>query len=198
MTDNEKVTLMTVHTAKGLEYNYVFIYSFNEGVFPNERSKSENGIEEERRLAYVAITRAKKELFITSNRDYSYVLGRAGEPSMFVKEAGLKTESPFRSGNILFASKPNNNSNILYRFNKNDSNKAGVATKKSGGSNFFDLNKQNGNGISWNVGDKLNHTFFGDGVVKAVEDGNIIVVEFANFGVKKLLGNHKALSKKGD
>ena len=58
---------MTIHAAKGLEFDNVFVYSLCEGIFPNERSVGEGGqpaLEEERRLAYVAFTRAKKQLFI--------------------------------------------------------------------------------------------------------------------------------------
>ena len=61
------VQLMTIHAAKGLEFDNVFVYSLCEGIFPNERSVGEGGqpaLEEERRLAYVAFTRAKKQLFI--------------------------------------------------------------------------------------------------------------------------------------
>ena len=67
--DGNYVSLMTVHTAKGLEFDDVFIYGFNEGVFPSSRAieESNKGIEEERRLAYVAITRARKKLFICLN-----------------------------------------------------------------------------------------------------------------------------------
>ena len=64
------VTLTTIHSAKGLEYKVVFIIGMNEGIFPSERSIKErdDGLEEERRLFYVAITRAKEKLFISSTK----------------------------------------------------------------------------------------------------------------------------------
>lgn len=67
---NETVTLTTIHSAKGLEYRVVFIIGMNEGIFPSERSIKErdDGLEEERRLFYVAITRAKEKLFISSTK----------------------------------------------------------------------------------------------------------------------------------
>ena len=65
---NDQVVLMTIHSAKGLEFPYVFLIGMEEGVFPSEMSKySEADLEEERRLAYVGITRAKKELYISNS-----------------------------------------------------------------------------------------------------------------------------------
>ena len=83
------VSLMTVHAAKGLEFDTVFIVNFNEGVFPSTRSIQEGGkaaLEEERRLCYVAMTRAKKRLFITWNQGYSYMLETYKTPSRFLNE----------------------------------------------------------------------------------------------------------------
>ena len=86
--DAMKVTLMTIHSAKGLEFPYVFLIGMEEGVFPSEMSKySEADLEEERRLAYVGITRAKKELYI-SNSVSRMLYGRTqrNEPSRFLRE----------------------------------------------------------------------------------------------------------------
>mgnify|MGYP000105085702 CR=1 FL=1 len=79
---------MTIHSAKGLEFPYVFLIGMEEGVFPSEMSKySEADLEEERRLAYVGITRAKKELYI-SNSVTRMLYGRTqrNEPSRFLRE----------------------------------------------------------------------------------------------------------------
>jgi DNA helicase-2/ATP-dependent DNA helicase PcrA len=65
--DNNKVKLMTIHTAKGLEAPFVFVVGLNEGIFPSRRAKNREKLEEERRLAYVAFTRAKKMLFLTES-----------------------------------------------------------------------------------------------------------------------------------
>ena len=68
--DEDAVTLMTLHSAKGLEFPVVFIVGFEEGIFPSNQSKSEDGgIEEERRLLYVGITRAKKILYLSSSKE---------------------------------------------------------------------------------------------------------------------------------
>lgn len=83
------VTLMTVHAAKGTEFDTVFIGSVNEEVFPSGRAMSESGLtglEEERRLMYVAMTRAKSHLFISWNQGYSYQSGHSKTPSRFLKE----------------------------------------------------------------------------------------------------------------
>lgn len=101
------VQLMTIHAAKGLEFDNVFVYSLCEGIFPSERSLIEGGsaaLEEERRLAYVAFTRAKQQLFLSDSSGYSYVLDKVKTPSRFVKELpeecldelGMKPKSTFK------------------------------------------------------------------------------------------------------
>ncbi len=85
----DAVNLMTVHAAKGLEFSTVFVTNLNEGIFPNERAINENGragLEEERRLMYVAMTRAKKHLFLSWNNGYSFMLEGPKTPSRFLKE----------------------------------------------------------------------------------------------------------------
>ena len=89
LDNGEFVQLMTIHAAKGLEFDRVFVYSLCDGIFPNERSINEGGqqaLEEERRLAYVAFTRAKKQLFLSDSYGYSYVLDKLKTTSRFVKE----------------------------------------------------------------------------------------------------------------
>lgn len=92
MGSGDFVSLMTVHTAKGLEYPYVFVVGLNEGVFPSNRSLEENGyigLEEERRLCYVAFTRAEKRLYLSCNADYSYVLQAKKSPVVSLKKRNL-------------------------------------------------------------------------------------------------------------
>ena len=87
----EKISLMTLHSAKGLEFNYVFLPGWEEGIFPNQRSLDENGnkgLEEERRLGYVGITRARKNLYISYvnfRKQYNYSIYRS-IPSRFLSE----------------------------------------------------------------------------------------------------------------
>lgn len=84
----ECVELMTVHAAKGLEFDTVFVSDLNDGIFPNERALNESsrGIEEERRLAYVAFTRAKNHLYLCEAGGYSFILQRMRNTSRFIKE----------------------------------------------------------------------------------------------------------------
>ncbi len=91
----EKVSIMTLHSAKGLEFDYVFLPGWEEGIFPNQRSLDENGnkgLEEERRLAYVGITRARKKLrisFVNFRKQYNYNIYRS-IPSRFLSELPKK------------------------------------------------------------------------------------------------------------
>lgn len=88
----DHVTLMTVHTSKGLEFNNVFIAGFSDSIFPSAKALEENeddGLEEERRLAYVAITRAKERLFISDSKGYSIDFKFQKKPSRFLKEMGV-------------------------------------------------------------------------------------------------------------
>ena len=89
---SDYVSLMTVHAAKGLEFDSVFILGFSDGVFPSKRAMDEGGseaLEEERRLAYVAITRAKERLYISDARGYSIDYTTQKRPSRFLKEMGI-------------------------------------------------------------------------------------------------------------
>lgn len=89
------VSLMTVHAAKGLEFPIVFIVALNEGVFPSSRTLDEDGkqgLEEERRLMYVAMTRAKEHLILSWNKGYSYRLAAYKSPSRFIQELPQKAK----------------------------------------------------------------------------------------------------------
>lgn len=93
---SDYVSLMTVHSAKGLEYQNVFILGFSDGVFPSKRAMDEGGnaaLEEERRLAYVAVTRAKDRLFITDARGYSIDHRFQKKPSRFLEEMGINVRT---------------------------------------------------------------------------------------------------------
>ncbi len=89
---NDYITLMTVHAAKGLEYKNIFIAGFSDGVFPSQRAIDEGGVpavEEERRLAYVAVTRAKERVFISNSRGYAIDYKTQKKPSRFIEEMGI-------------------------------------------------------------------------------------------------------------
>lgn len=81
--DHDKVKLMTVHTSKGLEFPYVFLCGMNEGIFPSRKTKTREGMEEERRLAFVAMTRAKKRLYLSEAKGRN-LDGSPRYPSRFI------------------------------------------------------------------------------------------------------------------
>ena len=196
--DGDYVTLMTVHTAKGLEYPVVFVVRFNDNVFPNARSLSDTGflgIEEERRLAYVAFTRAKEKLYVTYCYDYSYVVQSHLTPSFFLKEAGLNANTnenkvPFFNRQNTFQSKYFKDDGFDYEINDNFNTDKPKTLKEE-----IDFNQEINNDIQWSIGDRLHHKNLGDGTVIAVDGDGIITVKFDEHGEKDLMGNHKFLSK---
>lgn len=172
--DGDFVTLMTVHTAKGLEFPYVFVMGLNEGVFPSARTLEDNpvmGLEEERRLCYVAYTRAKKRLSLSCNREYSYVLSGPKIPSRFFKEAGLYFQKagwvPEEKKQPVFSHQP-------------------LVQKAQVSQNHVD---------DWRIGDLVHHEKFGDGIVLAVVDQTILTIGFSQVGKKSILANHPSLSR---
>lgn len=206
MNEGNYVTLMTIHIAKGLEFDNVFIIAMNAGSFPSMRAENESGHdgkEEERRLAYVAMTRARKRLFMTCNTGYSFVTDNRAMPSEFFEDAGLKFPAsqgygPYEGG----AYAPRQSG-------------GGWKTASRGTTSFFadgesidpfekePENKESipeapkDNGITdWKVGDIAIHEKFGEGIVLSIIDKTIIVVDFASAGKKTLLANHPMLSRK--
>ncbi len=94
--NNEAVHLMSVHAAKGNEFDYVFIYNFSEGLFPNEKAILEGLLEEERRIAYVAMTRARKKLYLCESRGYSVINDRVKTTSRFINEIDSRFITQFK------------------------------------------------------------------------------------------------------
>ena len=162
---DDEVTLMTIHSAKGLEFTVVFLIGMEEGIFPHANSLLEdNGLEEERRLCYVGITRAKEILYLTnSKRRMLYGKDTMNPPSRFIDE--IKSDYIERIDTI-----------------KDEAQKIASSEMYIEGSND-DLN----------VGDTINHDTLGIGVVLSV-DGSLIEVAFKT-GIKKLMKNHKSIKK---
>lgn len=187
IVDKDQISLMTIHVAKGLEFNYVFVVGMNEGVFPSMKTMEENGhdgIEEERRLAYVAFTRAKKKLYVTGNTGYSFVLGDYGRQSSFISEAGLvNNKKPYQPKSF---TRPNS---VGYFWDEpSDDFYSDIKPKEE--------EKPKTNGITdWQIGDELTHEVFGKGVVVKVIDDTMIEVNFDNHGRKTLLSNHPKIHR---
>ncbi len=182
-SNESKVTLMTIHAAKGLEFPVVFLCGFEDGVFPL-RSAIEEGadeLEEERRLAYVAITRAEDILIITNAQSrYQYGNRTANPESMFIREI---SEEYLNKTGVQSRSRPSFSlSEVLEP--KKEEPKRNIKT--------ISLN----NNASWNSGDKVEHESFGEGVVVGVK-GEVVSIAFsAPHGIKKLMGSHPALKKR--
>lgn len=164
--DEEKVTLMTMHAVKGLEYDYVFIVGLEEGLFPHQNCfDSADSLEEERRLMYVAITRAKKKLYIINARSRMlYGKVSSNVPSRFIYEIGEDLIDEIKKENK-FIEKPKINKSEMF----NEDN---------------ELNK----------GDFIKHEKYGSGVVLSI-DGSIATISFTHGGIKKLMKNHKSITK---
>lgn len=171
--DSQYVSLMTIHMAKGLEFDYVFVLGLSEGIFPSFRalSESDEGIEEERRLAYVAFTRAKKQLYLTDSEGFSFVTDSPKISSRFVEEIGkegikhLGTRPRFKTSNYI-------NTNLS-------------KDELVGNNQVSD----------WASGDFVIHDTFGKGVVVKV-NGNTLDIAFElPAGLKTLMAGHKALKK---
>ena len=192
LVDGEFVTLMTVHTAKGLEYPVVFVVRFNAGVFPHARSFAESGykgLEEERRLAYVAMTRAKELLYLTYAGDYSYVLGGNLLPSQFLKESGNEQLNK-EEYNSFRGKKPAKS----YHFDDEIDDKPFSLDEPI----RQDFSQEVNDVDEWQVGDIVIHKKFGEGTVIELEGDGIIKVNFKEHGIKSIMGNHPSVSKGGN
>lgn len=190
--DSKRVTLMTLHAAKGLEFPYVYMSGMEEGLFPSSMSLftgNESDVEEERRLCYVGITRAKKELCMTfakfrmQNGDMRYgTLSRfvTEIPSEFVQSnTKSRSRSDFRAGS--YEKKSNNNSENYY----NEVYRKSIEIKKT-------------SKLNYDVGDRVRHISFGEGRVIDIEDGAKdykVSVDFDKFGVKKMFAGFAKLEK---
>lgn len=162
---NDEVTLMTIHSAKGLEFDVVFLIGMEEGIFPHQNAFiEENGIEEERRLCYVGITRAREKLFLTNaKRRMLYGRESLNQPSRFIQEIDKEYL---------------------------EETKTSKEMKKIDRNHFYsdeDIDYQNG--------DIVNHDTYGKGVVISVDKTIVTIAFSNKIGIKKLMKNHKSLKK---
>jgi len=187
------VTLMTLHNAKGLEYDTVFVIGCEDGVFPHSRSVEAGDIEEERRLCYVGLTRARRELFLTHARTRAMYGGREWNvPSRFLGEipAELTDAAEQTSARAAAASW------------------SGAGSGWGGGGSTWSPNPWSGAGggaaadapapaASFALGDDVTHAKFGEGVVTGLEPGGLVVVRFATDGSeRKLMADLAPLKKR--
>jgi DNA helicase II / ATP-dependent DNA helicase PcrA len=178
------VTLMTLHNAKGLEYPIVFMIGCEEGVFPHSRAIEEGGLEEERRLAYVGITRAQRDLYVTYARTRAVFGARSyGARSRFVDEVPLAlTDRP--AGPTLGVGGVRDRALSW-------SAGGGIGSPAAGGSGGGGIAWASGRGeeaaASFRLGEDVAHPAFGEGVVTGVEAGGIVVIHFSRDGSERKL-----------
>ncbi len=181
--DEGLVTLMTLHNAKGLEYPIVFMIGCEEGVFPHSRALDEGGLEEERRLCYVGITRAERDLYLTSARTRTVFGARNfGAPSRFIAEipadlTDREVQSPRAFGGM----------------------RARMTSWGSGTAPTpADLPRRDDPPPpAFRMGDDVVHAAFGEGVVTGLEPGGIVVIRFSQSGTeRKLVADLAPISKR--
>jgi ATP-dependent DNA helicase UvrD/PcrA len=174
--DEGLVTLMTLHNAKGLEYPIVFIIGCEEGVFPHSRALDEGGLEEERRLCYVGITRAERDLYVTYARTRTVFGARTyGLPSRFVDEipASLTDREEQATRRAAVGAGAMGGSSL-------GGFRARAATWSSA-----DADRQAP--VAYRLGDDVVHAAFGEGVVTGVEPGGIVVIRFSKDATERKL-----------
>lgn len=209
MTDDGRaVTLMTVHSAKGLEFDVVFVAGMEESIFPHSNSSGDPlGLEEERRLAYVAITRARKKLYLTSAMTRQLFGSTSSNPtSRFVREIPNDLREGIGMGSAGFSGSG---------WEKRGSRRgiAGSGTE-AGEGRVFGRSSASGSGnrdkaadragkkaaahMMFKPGDMVDHKVFGKGKVTKV-DGDMLQVKFMRTGqTKKLLKDYAPIVKIGD
>jgi DNA helicase-2/ATP-dependent DNA helicase PcrA len=176
--DEGLVTLMTLHNAKGLEYPIVFMIGCEEGVFPHSRSLDEGTLEEERRLCYVGITRAMRDLYMTYARRRAVFGAQSyGLPSRFLSE--IPPDLTDRAGTLQAIGA------------------VAAAENPRPRAMSWSTARSDAPSADYRMGDDVVHAAFGEGVVVGVEPGGIVVVRFASDGSeRKLMAEYAPISKR--
>lgn len=197
--DTDAVVLMTLHSAKGLEFPVVFIVGMENGVFPGNQSMySSEDMEEERRLAYVGITRAKQELYLTNTRT-RLMFGSTthNPPSCFLAE--IPPELTHKTGVTSYTSFVRSDEDEPYRDFGEDFT-SGKPIKR--GFTQQSTPKQSSAPAAhadYKIGDTVEHKVFGQGVVlsaKSMGNDTLLEIAFEKTGTKKLMANFAKLVKK--
>lgn len=189
-TDNT-VTISTVHSVKGLEFKVVFIIGLEDGIFPISRSFDDNKeLEEERRLMYVAMTRARERLFLSyANTRYLHGKRTPMISSRFLDEIGINLPvKPKKFINFYSDDNYNFDSNQNYKFDKNSINSSTSYKSYAIASSFQNENKQKKDTSIYMVGQSVKHPKFGNGIITAIiDDGVCAEINFDMFGKKTLI-----------
>jgi DNA helicase-2/ATP-dependent DNA helicase PcrA len=190
------VTLMTAHNAKGLEYPTIFVTGLEDGVFPHSRALEEGALEEERRLFYVAVTRAMRQLYLThARRRAAFGAQTYGMRSRFLDEIPADLldeplETMFRPGAI--------SARVGVARAASSAELGGPAPGGWGDASQVARGASERPAASdFRLGEDVIHAAFGDGVVTGVEPGGVIVVRFADDGSeRKLMADYAPVSRR--
>lgn len=186
-SDDDCVVLMTVHAAKGLEFDNVFVIGMEENIFPSSRSlDNEADVEEERRLAYVAITRARKRLYLScSSQRMLFGSTSHNLPSRFVGELPENTVTRLSARQETTSSVQRNDSSNNASYLKSHIQKV----KDSG---------QGASGHSFSPGERVAHNIFGEGTVLSctrMAGDTLLEIAFDKVGTKKIMANFAKIKK---
>lgn len=206
-TETAEVTLMTLHAAKGLEFPVVFLIGMEEGVFPLSRAiEDADELEEERRLAYVGITRAEQILFLT-NANTRTLFGKTSynRPTRFIREIDdelIQHQGLARPVNSSFGVKYSKEQPT--QFGQGMSLQQALQARKSNSqpqvtAQLQALNANNSHETSWEIGDVATHKKWGDGTVLEVSGSGKtqeLKINFPGIGLKKLLASVAPIIKK--
>lgn len=193
----DAITLMTLHSSKGLEFPVVFLVGMEEGIFPHARTlMDETEIEEERRLCYVGITRAKEKLFLSSTKMRTiYGNTVTYPPSRFLQEIPARLVKTIKRQERFSA---------LENFKQVSEKYSARPQKPASTFNPHSFMPQKpaaaagGTGTRFNTGDRVSHSKWGEGMVVSVKDspdGQEVKVAFAGAGVRSLLTKYAVLKK---
>ena len=186
---DNSVSLMTMHAAKGLEFPIVFVVGLDEGLFPGKRSIDEGNVEEERRLFYVGITRAREKLFLTSSKSRrNYGKPIFYKPSRFVDEIIDKVIVEEDSSSYGYTSREYEKA--MAEDYMREKTRQSVLNKK--------LVKTDASDSDFQVGDKIRHSKWGMGTIVQIKEqdkGNELVVAFDKKGLKKLNQDYAPIEK---
>lgn len=193
----DAITLMTLHSSKGLEFPVVFLVGMEEGLFPHARTlMDETEIEEERRLCYVGITRAKEKLFLSSTKMRTiYGNTVTYPPSRFLQEIPAR---------LVKTIKRQERFSVLENFKQVSEKYSARPQKPASTFNPHSFMPQKpaaaagGTGTRFNTGDRVSHSKWGEGMVVSVKDspdGQEVKVAFAGAGVRSLLTKYAVLKK---
>lgn len=175
--ETDAITLMTIHIAKGLEFDYVFIIGLNEDIFPTHQAIISNNIDEERRIAYVALTRAKKQLYLSSYDGINQMYNHQNIKSRFIDEISKN----FYVQDFVKIKSLNKNLDDWYDTTKVISNKERI--------------ERYSNNYDFKIGDQVIHTAFGLGHVMKIEN-NILTIYFNEIKQKKdIQANHISIKR---